>query len=556
MGEKHERHKGAIVVTAIILAVTFSVILFQQIFKTDSLLPFGIVNGKFTKINSEGTITQTYGELENKTFKIKAGSEEYVYTVGDLGVSLNQQATLENYKVKNRLTRLIPFSIFAQILHNYPPIYNYNKDKLSITVAAIIDGLNVDPLSASISADSSGVKVISSQNGVRYNASRAIEDIIQSISNHKYSLKLEPELIEPDVTTAEMKTAVDAYVKQIPDDFQLKYGDKTVPLDENTIRSWIISYKENGQPKFNLSTVLVQSYADSVQGSFTSESLPTPTIISFKDGVETGRLYGFDGYRIDGAQLTNDIETALMTKTHYATVSIKYAPSEVKYAYSFSHSQAGLQLLLDQITAGKEISIKYIDLSDRGWIAASREHTRSRMASTYKMFVLYSVLKRIDEGSMHFTDEVLGTNVDACLQTIIIDSNNECAIALSDRIGWIKIQDEGKALGATELDWREELYGTVSDAAVIPLKLAKGEILSESSRNYMLDLMKRQRFRDGIPAGTESVVADKVGFIDGWLNDAAIVYSPAKPYILAIYTYDESWANIAEITRQIENVVL
>ena len=99
MGEKHERHKGAIVVTAIILAVTFSVILFQQIFKTDSLLPFGIVNGKFTKINSEGTITQTYGELENKTFKIKAGSEEYVYTVGDLGVSLNQQATLENYKV-------------------------------------------------------------------------------------------------------------------------------------------------------------------------------------------------------------------------------------------------------------------------------------------------------------------------------------------------------------------------------------------------------------------------------------------------------------------------
>ena len=178
------------------------------------------------------------------------------------------------------------------------------------------------------------------------------------------------------------------------------------------------------------------------------------------------------------------------------------------------------------------------------------------MASTYKMFVLYSVLKRIDEGSMHFTDEVLGTNVDACLQTIIIDSNNECAIALSDRIGWIKIQDEGKALGATELDWREELYGTVSDAAVIPLKLAKGEILSESSRNYMLDLMKRQRFRDGIPAGTESVVADKVGFIDGWLNDAAIVYSPAKPYILAIYTYDESWANIAEITRQIENVVL
>jgi beta-lactamase class A len=64
--------------------------------------------------------------------------------------------------------------------------------------------------------------------------------------------------------------------------------------------------------------------------------------------------------------------------------------------------------------------------------------------------------------------------------------------------------------------------------------------------------MKRNIYRQGIPKGINATVANKVGFLDGLLHDAAIVYASTGPYVLVIMTDGSSWANIAELTRQIE----
>ena len=55
-----------------------------------------------------------------------------------------------------------------------------------------------------------------------------------------------------------------------------------------------------------------------------------------------------------------------------------------------------------------------------------------------------------------------------------------------------------------------------------------------------------------MPAGASGSVADKVGFLNGLLHDAAIVYSPKGDYALTVMSDGSSWANIAEITRKIE----
>ena len=49
-------------------------------------------------------------------------------------------------------------------------------------------------------------------------------------------------------------------------------------------------------------------------------------------------------------------------------------------------------------------------------------------------------------------------------------------------------------------------------------------------------------------------MADKVGFLDGLLHDAAIVYSPSGTYVLVIMTDGSSWAEIAALTRKIEEL--
>lgn len=66
--------------------------------------------------------------------------------------------------------------------------------------------------------------------------------------------------------------------------------------------------------------------------------------------------------------------------------------------------------------------------------------------------------------------------------------------------------------------------------------------------------MKRNIYRQGIPAGANGQVANKVGFLDGLLHDAAIVYSPSGTYALSIMTDGSNWGTIAELTRQIEKL--
>ena len=121
---------------------------------------------------------------------------------------------------------------------------------------------------------------------------------------------------------------------------------------------------------------------------------------------------------------------------------------------------------------------------------------------------------------------------------------------MGERLGWNAIVASGKAIGANDLDWTDDAHGSVSDCATLLRKLASGKVLSQSSRDYYIQLMRTQVYRKGIPAGTSYDVADKVGFLGPQLNDAGIVFAPDLTHIIVIYTNGESWNTIAEITRR------
>ena len=66
--------------------------------------------------------------------------------------------------------------------------------------------------------------------------------------------------------------------------------------------------------------------------------------------------------------------------------------------------------------------------------------------------------------------------------------------------------------------------------------------------------LKRNIYRQGIPAGANGQVANKVGFLDGLLHDAAIIYGPTGPIVLSIMSDGSSWATLADLTKQIETL--
>lgn len=200
-----------------------------------------------------------------------------------------------------------------------------------------------------------------------------------------------------------------------------------------------------------------------------------------------------------------------------------------------------------------------MELSGERRNAAYNATTQFTTASTYKLFVAYSTLLRIESGKWKWTDKITSTrNASVCFDDMIKLSDNECAIAFLQKIGYRPITDEAHAIGATSTSFlgNDGIKSTAKDEALLLSLLHTGQILSkQSSRDKWIAAMKANVFRQGIPKGIPgATVADKVGFLDGLLHDAAIVYSPKGTYVLIILTNNASWANIAELAKEIEAV--
>jgi beta-lactamase class A len=96
---------------------------------------------------------------------------------------------------------------------------------------------------------------------------------------------------------------------------------------------------------------------------------------------------------------------------------------------------------------------------------------------------------------------------------------------------------------------------TARGLLVLLEKIAHGQAVSTAADREMIEVLKRQKFNDAIPAGvpTGTPVAHKTGSITRIQHDAGIVYGP-RPYVIVVLVrgiQDEkaSKALIADISR-------
>lgn len=89
------------------------------------------------------------------------------------------------------------------------------------------------------------------------------------------------------------------------------------------------------------------------------------------------------------------------------TATLASIPANLSYDRSYSKTPAGLQALVNDLVKDKgDFAISVRKLGDSGVHAGGDKQYET--ASTYKLFVAYSVLKRIDGGQMNWGQTTSG----------------------------------------------------------------------------------------------------------------------------------------------------
>lgn len=226
---------------------------------------------------------------------------------------------------------------------------------------------------------------------------------------------------------------------------------------------------------------------------------------------------------------------------------------------------AQVQGSLDSIFAGAQYSVEVTNLKTGATKVSIGADEQFTSASTYKLYIAYSMIFAVENGTVTWNSSLNGTTLRSCFSDMIIQSDNAFPTAWLEKYGFQAVSQQVAQAGfsgtqiahadmrttpADLTDYLTRLYsGTSTDATTG----ATTDFMDADSRAYLIQCMESQIYRSGIPAGIgdSGTVADKVGFLDGLLHDAAIIYTDKGDYTMVIMTDGSSWGAIAQAAATI-----
>lgn len=264
------------------------------------------------------------------------------------------------------------------------------------------------------------------------------------------------------------------------------------------------------------------------------------------------------------ASFTNFLQTTSLQSIKLPQLNlsphVKAASAISLSASEINASNAALTKLIDDFahTHSGSFKVATLDIANPKHSVSYGGDDAMITASTYKMFAAYAALSKVEQGSLSLNTPTANGTLDHCIQRMILVSDNDCGIAVSNKVGWTEMTKVSNAAGFvnTSLDGTKggDQYSTANDEAQFMYRLQSGRLLNAEHTQYLMDLMKRQVLRSGIPAGTNgSVVANKVGNLGTFHNDMAVIYSPKITYVLVIMSDGASVAAIKDLSQQIYN---
>lgn len=530
-------------------------ILVQVVYPSDRALPFARLNGDTvglkTKSDVEKKLLADYAKV-NVVTTIR--DKKTTVRLAQTGVKVDNPTILDGLSSYPWYLRIIPFSSLVRgTLTDQAVTTVVEKERFNEYASERVRECDVQPKNAGVVVKDGDVVLDSAKDG-QFCSQESFKRQLLAIPLEKDGISVQikttakkPERSDKDVSGLLKEARAVAEHK-----VTITVVGKTYTVDKPTLAGWLAFPEDPTTKKLTVGVneEAVAKYLETIQKDV--YIAPGTTYITTHDGIEVARVEGARGQGIDSAKTAAVIKDQVLKDSGTVEATLASLPPKLAYNRSYSKTPEGLQALINDIVKDKgDFAISVRKLGDSGVNVNGGKSYHP--ASTYKLVVAYSVLKRIDSGQFSWGQTTSGgQTLSQCFDNMIVNSDNACAEWFGGTISWGTLTNEARALGMNDTSLNRPFVSTANDMALFLQKLESNQLgVSEPSRARLIDAMKRQVFRKGIPAGIDTPVADKVGFLDGYLHDAAIVYSPKGVYVLVIYSNNSSWGQLADAARQI-----
>ena len=561
---KSNWRKLALIGGLALLAVT---LLVQIFYPAEKLLPFTRIDNQAVGGQQKTeVIKQLDDAYRNEPVYLYAGQDRVEFDApktSAVGLKISNQQRVEEISYPWYM-RIVPTSLLWYGIISKPEKPAYSSDEASVKSYVHQEfgaDCRIAPKNPEAKVTRDKITVVEAENGGECKTDEVIATLkkIQPVLGEKTEARLNVTPIFPAIETSQLEKLVDKVEAKLKTGVEIVVGDEKIKLDSSDVRSWLIFSTEDNTLKLLVDQEKSQEKLGELLGDKVFRS-PGVTKITTHDFAEVGRQTGASGQELDVNATGGSIAAYLVDDSEQAEAITKEVPAKLEYTRTYSSTNEGLSALIQNYAKDRPgtYGVSLVELSNERRRAGYNDNKAFTTASTYKVYVAYSVLKRIESGDFSWNDSISGgRNASKCFDDMISQSDNACAEAFVQKIGYTPLHRDVSGLGlkGTSFIDKESFKTTAADLSNFMAMLESSQLpISGGNRTKFINALNQNVYRRGIPAGASGQVADKVGFLDALLHDTAIVYSPSGTYVLTILTDGSSWANIAELTKQIEKI--
>lgn len=476
-----------------------------------------------------------------------------------VGARLVESANFETLRHYPNEWRWVPFSLFffrpdvamLPIQFDDAPLLRYSTDYAKKHSKKAVD--------ASIAIKNGEVTVQDGRSGRLIDGGQLAKSIKQKRVDTSGIVRIDvPEkVVRPSATAADLRSvqrqAEEVVAKRIVVTVAGRSHEFTPSKEQ--IASWLRVVNKDNAPTLEVDTAAYTQYVDDI-----NQQVAKPagrTLVKMVDGQEVSRQEGPRGEHINRGDFEQKMSSVLLQPGMYKYIEVQLETLEpvVDMAYSYSHSQAGLQAKMNDIGRRYNVRISLQQLNGEGWRASYRGAESTPSASTYKLYVAIRLFQEIQSGRLTWQSPILGTTVEGCFHQMIIVSTNQCAEEWIRQFGRSELNTflyERGVSAATSFTTGGAAHTSADDLLRTVIGINDSSLATGHEREKLLQMMSRQIWRQGIPAGTQGWAANKVGFLWDYVHDVGIVHHPRGAYAMAVMTKGASYGIIAQITRELE----